>query len=113
MAASARNRAGMINETALGSVEGLAAMGRSYKSGARRRRGEASAGRDGGGARQARGETAAGRGKSGARRRRGETRVKRIETACDKLAAGRRRACCFDRSGMYSKGNMGAPEAAE
>ncbi len=42
-----------------------------------------------------------------------ETRVKRIDVACDKLASGQRRACCFDRSGMYSKGNMGAPEAAE
>lgn len=42
-----------------------------------------------------------------------ETRVKRIDTACDKLASGMRRACCFDRSGMYSRGNMGAPEAAE
>jgi hypothetical protein len=42
-----------------------------------------------------------------------ETRVKRIRVACDKLASGNRRACCFDRSGMYSAGNMGAPEAAE
>ena len=42
-----------------------------------------------------------------------ETRVKRIDVTCDKLASGQRRACCFDRSGMYSKGNMGAPEAAE
>ena len=42
-----------------------------------------------------------------------ETRVKRIDTACDKLASGQRRACCFDRSGMYSKGNMGPPDAAE
>ena len=42
-----------------------------------------------------------------------ETRVKRIGVAIDKLASGNRRACCFDRSGMYSKGNMGAPEAAE
>jgi hypothetical protein len=42
-----------------------------------------------------------------------ETRVKRIGVACDKLASGNRRACCFDRSGMYSAGNMGAPEAAE
>lgn len=41
-----------------------------------------------------------------------ETRVKRIEVACDKLAKGGRRACCFDRSGMYSKGSIGAPEAA-
>ncbi|MCC8536070.1 YdeI/OmpD-associated family protein [Xanthomonas axonopodis pv. poinsettiicola] len=31
------------------------------------------------------------------------TRVKRIATACDMLASGKRRACCFDRSGMYSK----------
>jgi len=42
-----------------------------------------------------------------------ETRVKRLATACDMLGSGKRRACCFDRSGMYSKGNMGAPEAAE
>lgn len=42
-----------------------------------------------------------------------ETRVKRIDVACDKLACGSRRACCFDRSGMYSKGGMGAPAAAE
>lgn len=42
-----------------------------------------------------------------------ETRVKRIAVAIDKLASGNRRACCFDRSGRYSRGNMGAPEAAE
>jgi len=42
-----------------------------------------------------------------------ETRARRIDTACDKLASGMRRACCFDRSGRYSRGNMGAPEAAE
>ncbi len=42
-----------------------------------------------------------------------ETRVKRIDTACDKLASGQRRACCFDRSGMYSKGSIGPPQAAE
>lgn len=35
--------------------------------------------------------------------KRAETRVKRIETACDMLAKGKRRPCCFDRSGMYSK----------
>ena len=40
-----------------------------------------------------------------------ETRVKRITVACDKLAKGQRRACCFDRSGMYSK-SLGAPEPA-
>jgi hypothetical protein len=38
-----------------------------------------------------------------------ETRGKRIATACDMLASGKRRACCFDRSGKYSRGNMGAP----
>ena len=42
-----------------------------------------------------------------------ETRVKRIAVACDKLACGSRRACCFDRSGMYSKGGMGAPKPAQ
>lgn len=42
-----------------------------------------------------------------------ETRGKRLATAIDMLASGKRRACCFDRSGMYSKGAMGAPEAAE
>jgi len=35
--------------------------------------------------------------------KRPETRVKRIETACDMLAKGKRRPCCFDRSGMYDK----------
>ncbi len=35
--------------------------------------------------------------------KRPETRVKRIETACDSLAKGKRRPCCFDRSGMYDK----------
>jgi hypothetical protein len=32
-----------------------------------------------------------------------ETRARRIRTACDMLAAGKRRPCCFDRSGMYDK----------
>ena len=36
-----------------------------------------------------------------------------IATACDMLASGKRRACCFDRSGMYSRGNLGPPQAAE
>lgn len=44
--------------------------------------------------------------------KRPETRVRRIETACEKLAAGKRRACCFDRSGMYSN-SLGPPEAAD
>lgn len=39
------------------------------------------------------------------------TRARRIDNACDMLAAGKRRICCFDRSGIYGKG-MGAPEAA-
>ncbi|WP_372382571.1 YdeI/OmpD-associated family protein [Xanthomonas sp. NCPPB 1068] len=37
-----------------------------------------------------------------------DTRVRRVATACDMLAAGKRRACCFDRSGMYSK-SLAAP----
>lgn len=41
-----------------------------------------------------------------------ETRVKRIAVACDKLASGSRRACCFDSSGRYSRGSIGAPAAA-
>ena len=31
-----------------------------------------------------------------------ETRARRIRTACDMLAKGKRRPCCFDRSGFYS-----------
>lgn len=41
------------------------------------------------------------------------TRAKRTAVACDKLAAGQRRACCFDRSGRYSRGGIGAPQARE
>jgi len=44
--------------------------------------------------------------------KRAETRAKRIDTACDMLAKGKRRACCFDRSGMYSK-SLSCPVAAE
>jgi hypothetical protein len=40
-----------------------------------------------------------------------ETRTRRIENACSMLAAGKRRVCCFDRSGFYSK-SMSAPKAA-
>ena len=40
-----------------------------------------------------------------------ETRERRIGNACDMLAAGKRRICCFDRSGIYGKG-MAAPQAA-
>lgn len=39
-----------------------------------------------------------------------ETRVLRVEKACDMLARGKRRPCCFDRSGMYSK-SLGCPDA--
>lgn len=41
-----------------------------------------------------------------------ETRERRIVNACDMLASGKRRACCFDRSGIYSKG-LAAPKAAD
>lgn len=37
-----------------------------------------------------------------------DTRVKRIATACDMLASGKRRACCFDRSGMCNE-SLAAP----
>ncbi len=40
-----------------------------------------------------------------------ETRARRIHNACDMLASGKRRVCCFDRSGFYSK-SLGAPKAA-
>lgn len=44
--------------------------------------------------------------------KRQETHLKRIESACDMLAKGKRRPCCFDRSGMYAK-NMSCPVADE
>ena len=44
--------------------------------------------------------------------KREETRLKRIETACDMLANGKRRPCCFDRAGMYSK-SLSCPVADE
>ncbi|KFA32267.1 DUF1905 domain-containing protein [Xanthomonas vasicola] len=37
-----------------------------------------------------------------------QTRGQRIATACDMPASGKRRACCFDRSGMYRK-SLAAP----
>jgi Bacteriocin-protection, YdeI or OmpD-Associated/Domain of unknown function (DUF1905) len=40
-----------------------------------------------------------------------ETRVRRIKNACSMLAGGKRRVCCFDRSGFYSK-EFSAPKAA-
>jgi hypothetical protein len=42
--------------------------------------------------------------------KRAETRVLRIGRACDMLAKGKRRPCCFDRSGMYGK-SLGCPVA--
>lgn len=39
------------------------------------------------------------------------TRAKRISDACEMLAAGKKRVCCFDSSGYYSKA-FRAPEAA-
>ena len=41
-----------------------------------------------------------------------ETRARRIKNACSMLAAGKRRVCCFDRSGFYSK-SLSAPKAAD
>jgi hypothetical protein len=38
--------------------------------------------------------------------------VKRIASGCDMLAKGKRRPCCFDRSGMYAK-SMSCPVADE
>lgn len=43
--------------------------------------------------------------------KRSDTRARRIDNACSMLAAGKRRACCFDRSGFYSK-SLSAPKAA-
>ncbi|WP_242107151.1 YdeI/OmpD-associated family protein [Luteimonas aquatica] len=41
-----------------------------------------------------------------------ETRERRVAGACDMLASGKRRVCCFDRSGKYSNA-MCAPEPME
>jgi hypothetical protein len=43
--------------------------------------------------------------------KRPETRTHRVTNACGMLAAGKRRVCCFDRSGFYSK-SFSPPEAA-
>jgi hypothetical protein len=42
--------------------------------------------------------------------KRPETRARRIENACAMLTAGKRRVCCFDRSGFYSK-SFSSPKA--
>lgn len=44
--------------------------------------------------------------------KRAETRARRVDSACDMLASGKRRVCCFDRSGVYSK-SFAAPKAAD
>ncbi len=41
-----------------------------------------------------------------------KTRVKRISDACSMLASGKRRVCCFDPSGFYSKA-LNAPKVAD
>jgi hypothetical protein len=41
-----------------------------------------------------------------------QTRARRIRNACSMLAAGKRRPCCFDRSGMYDK-SLSCPVAAD
>jgi hypothetical protein len=40
-----------------------------------------------------------------------ETRERRVHSSCDMLAGGKRRVCCFDRSGIFSKA-LAAPKAA-
>ncbi len=41
-----------------------------------------------------------------------QTRERRIQDACDMLASGKGRVCCFDQSGYYSK-SLSAPKVAE
>ena len=41
-----------------------------------------------------------------------KTRAQRIANACDMLASGKRRGCCFDPSGYFSKA-FSAPKAAD
>ncbi|MES2015293.1 MAG: YdeI/OmpD-associated family protein [Pseudomonadota bacterium] len=41
-----------------------------------------------------------------------KTRAQRISNACDMLGSGKRRVCCFDQSGYYSKA-FSAPQAAD
>lgn len=44
--------------------------------------------------------------------KRADTRARRIKNGCEMLAEGKRRVCCFDRSGVFSKG-LAAPEALD
>lgn len=39
-----------------------------------------------------------------------KTRARRVQNACEMLAGGERRVCCFDQSGFYSK-SLSAPKA--
>lgn len=41
-----------------------------------------------------------------------KTRVERVGTACSMLASGKRRVCCFDPSGFYSKALSSPKEAS-
>jgi hypothetical protein len=41
-----------------------------------------------------------------------ETRARRVRNACSMLGAGKRRPCCFDRSGFYGK-SLSAPKAMQ
>ena len=40
------------------------------------------------------------------------TRARRVSAACDMLASGKRRVCCFDRSGAFSK-SLASPKIRE
>jgi len=44
--------------------------------------------------------------------KRPETRARRVGNACAMLAAGKRRVCCFDRSGYYSR-SLSSPAVAK
>lgn len=41
-----------------------------------------------------------------------KTRKSRVDNACDMLASGKKRVCCFDQSGYYSK-SLSAPKATD
>lgn len=41
-----------------------------------------------------------------------KTRQSRVESARDMLSSGKKRVCCFDQSGFYSK-SLSAPQAAD
>ncbi|HEV7775338.1 MAG TPA: YdeI/OmpD-associated family protein [Luteibacter sp.] len=41
-----------------------------------------------------------------------KTRKQRVDNACDMLSSGKKRVCCFDQSGFYSK-SLNAPEVAD